>query len=82
MYAPRTLVVWDLRYWASVWAVFWTLGIYAIVSHQESVIMGQIYYGLKVAPIKGIGPNVANWAISGPLVGLGSLPNIGPWVSW
>ena len=33
---------------------------------------------LRVRPNKENGPNVANWAINGPIVGLGSLPSVGP----
>ena len=34
-------------------------------------------FGLKVKPIGGFGPNLANWAINGPIVGLESLPSVG-----
>ena len=34
-------------------------------------------FGLKVRTVKGVGTNLANWVISGPLVGLGSLPSVG-----
>ena len=37
--------------------------------------------GLKVRPNNGVGPNVANWAIYGSIVGLGSLLNVGPFYS-
>ena len=47
------------------------------MGHQESVNKGQVYAsGLRARPNKGIRLNIENWAISRPLVGLGSLPSV------
>ena len=36
------------------------------------------YVGSRVRSIRGVGPNLENWVIGGPLVGLGRLSRFGP----
>ena len=53
MYATRTMAVWALGYWASVWAMLWTLGLSRPTeSHMKQV---KEMFGLRIRPIRGIG---------------------------
>ena len=69
------LSVWVMNYWVADWGMFECLGLSRPLEIRYFGPRNII--GLRVRPIKGIGPSLANWAISGSMVGLGSLPSVG-----